>query len=240
MSPSPRQRPPDHQPLFRFVLIAGLAAAIIALAASASASRLTFKDEIWLGAVAFVLMLVARRFAVSRIRLGVMAKQALILIGLGAALVAGYSYRSDFGDLAGRAAGTIIPSRGVQTAPGVMRFSADENGQFFVDALVDDFPIHFLVDTGASGIALSQADALHLGFDAPELRYSATFSTANGTTRAAPVTLERLRIGPFSALNIPAWVNEGEMEQSLLGMSYLARLGRVEIRGDTLTLEQGR
>ncbi len=193
-----------------------------------------------IGMSLFVIVMVAARLSMSRRSLSLMAKQALALAAIGLALIVGYSYRDDLNEVFGRAAGTMIPSRGVRSGPGVMRFSADDSGQFFVDATVDEVPIRFLIDTGASGIALSRADALHLGFDPAQLRYTARFSTANGTTRAAPVTLRDLRIGPFDATDVPAWVNEGDLDQSLLGMSYLTKLGRVEIRGDTMTLERGR
>ena len=101
----------------------------------------------------------------------------------------------------------------------------------------DPFP-RFLVDTGASGIALSKRDAERLGLKPEDLRYTAPFSTANGMTRATPVTLDAIKIGPMRAYSVHAWVNEGDLDQSLLGMSYLSTLGRVEIRGDTLILER--
>jgi aspartyl protease family protein len=94
------------------------------------------------------------------------------------------------------------------------------------------------MDTGASGIALSRRDAGRLGLDTKDLRYTGLFSTANGMVRAAPVTLDSVQIGPLSANAVSAWVNEGDLDQSLLGMSYLSTLGRIEIKGDTLILER--
>ena len=99
-------------------------------------------------------------------------------------------------------------------------------------------PYQFLVDTGASGIALSRRDAERLGFDDSKLNYDTPFSTANGMTRGARITLDALQVGPLTAHGVHAWVNEGDLDQSLLGMSYLSTLGRVEIKGDTLTLER--
>jgi aspartyl protease family protein len=166
-----------------------------------------------------------------------MGKQALILLALGAALMLGYSYRDDLSDAWGRVIGTVVPGRGVEVAPGIVRFQADEGGQFFINAKVNGTGVHFLVDTGASGIALSRRDAERLGFDAHDLSFTAIFSTANGTTRGAPVTLGTMEIGPFEAHQVHAWVNEGDLDDSLLGMNYLRTLGRIEIRGDTLIIE---
>jgi aspartyl protease family protein len=120
----------------------------------------------------------------------------------------------------------------------MMRFQADDGGQFIVDATVNGKGVRFLIDTGASGIALSRRDAERLGFDDSKLNYDMPFSTANGMTRGARITLDSLQVGPLTAHGVRAWVNEGDLNQSLLGMSYLSTLGRVEIRGDTLTLER--
>lgn len=95
-----------------------------------------------------------------------------------------------------------------------------------------------IFNTGASGIALTKRDAERIGLDSAHLDYTSLFSTANGMVRAAPVKLDSLQIGPFDASSVPAAVDEGDLDMSLLGMSYLSTLGRIEIKGDTLTMER--
>ncbi len=221
----------------RLAIILGTVAAIFAVAATLSPRQLSDWD--WGNAVPLVAILVfmVARLSVSPRALGTMGKQALTLLAFGAALTLGYAYRDDLSDIWGRMMGTVVPGHGVEVAPGILRFQAGEDGQFFIDAKVDGVGVHFLVDTGASGIALSQRDAGRLGFDAHELDYTTIFSTANGTTRGAPVTLDKIEIGPLEADHVRAWVNEGQLDESLLGMSYLRTLGRIEIRGDTLIVE---
>jgi aspartyl protease family protein len=70
------------------------------------------------------------------------------------------------------------------------------------------------------------------------LKFTQQFFTANGATRGAPVTLDTISIGPFEEAHVSAWVNEGDLRDSLLGMSFLSTLGRIEIRGGTLTIER--
>ena len=94
----------------------------------------------------------------------------------------------------------------------------------------------FLVDTGASVVALTAEDARMAGLDPARLDYSVTVSTANGTTRAAPVTLDALSIGPITERNVRAVVIETGLDRSLLGMTFLERLQSFEARADTLTL----
>ena len=96
----------------------------------------------------------------------------------------------------------------------------------------------FIVDTGATQVVLSQRDAKRIGLDPDGLRYSGMARTANGTVRTAPVTLDRVGLEGMIDRNVSAVVNEGAMDGSLLGMSYLRRFGRIEIAGNQLVLER--
>jgi aspartyl protease family protein len=113
---------------------------------------------------------------------------------------------------------------------------AGDGGHFVVEALANGVPVRFLVDTGASHVVLSPADAARLGLRPPQLRYTAEAATANGRVGLAPVTLRELRIGQLSRRGIAAVVNRAPMEMSLLGMSFLDGLEAWEARGDRLTL----
>jgi aspartyl protease family protein len=93
-----------------------------------------------------------------------------------------------------------------------------------------------MVDTGASDVVLSPADARRLGFDLAELKFTRIYQTANGTVRGAPVRLRRITIGPIEIEDVRASVNGAPMGTSLLGMSFLGRLMGYEVTTDTLTL----
>jgi aspartyl protease family protein len=234
------ERPPNKRisPALRLLLIGGAVAGVIAVAASASPGALDGWDVARAAPLSIILILMVMRLAASTKPLGPMAKQLSFFLIFGTVLVVGYSYRDNLGVMFGRTLGTVVPGHGTQIAPGMMRFQADDRGQFVIDAMVNGTAVQFLVDTGAGGIALSQRDADRLGLDPKDLRYTIPISTANGMTRAAAVTLDAIKIGPMDAYSVHAWVNEGDLDQSLLGMSYLSTLGRVEIRGDTLILER--
>ncbi len=206
------------------------------MVASSSPGGLGGWDVARAAPLSIILILMVMRLAASTRPLGQMAKQLSFFLIAGTVLVVGYSYRDDLNAILGRTVGADVPGHGTQVAPGMMRFQADDGGQFVIDATVNGTAVHFLVDTGASGIALSKRDASRLGLDPDNLRYTSLFSTANGTTRGAPVTLDAIKIGPMQAYSVHAWVNEGDLDQSLLGMSYLSTLGRVEIKGDALIL----
>jgi aspartyl protease family protein len=189
-------------------------------------------------ATAIIAILVVARLLAFRGQLGKHVRQAALWLAFAIVLFVGYSFKDALQPILGRLSGAMVPGHGVEVAPGMMRFSAENGHQFFVNAEVDGVIIHFLVDTGASGIALSQYDAKRLGLDPDDLKFTQQFYTANGMTRGAPVTLDRLKIGPFEATHVSASVNEGDLGESLLGMSFLSTLGRIEIKGDTLTIER--
>ena len=94
----------------------------------------------------------------------------------------------------------------------------------------------FVVDTGATEIVLSRADAKRAGIAMDDLLFFGRANTANGVVETAPVRLDRLSLGDQEARNIRAFVNGGEMEGSLLGMAYLNRFSRIEISGNELRL----
>ena len=103
---------------------------------------------------------------------------------------------------------------------------------------VNGVPVDFLVDTGASQVVLTQADAARVGLDPDSLAYIGRAFTANGEVRTAPVRLETVDLGDIRDRGVPASVNGGQMETSLLGMTYLGQFDSIEIRQDTLILNR--
>ena len=114
--------------------------------------------------------------------------------------------------------------------------SAD--GHYYLTLDVNDVPLRFVVDTGASQVVLSQTDARRIGLDPETLGFFREASTANGMVRTAPVVLDRVSLGQITDSQLPAVVNGGDMADSLLGMTYLGRFARIEIAGDRLVLSR--
>jgi aspartyl protease family protein len=122
---------------------------------------------------------------------------------------------------------------------GSIVLAPDSHGHFRVDARVDARPMEFVVDTGATMIALTARDAAMLGIHPTFNDYTIGVQTANGTARAAPVTLNRVEIGSITIRDVTAMVMpEGALGQNLLGMSFLSRLHRYEYANGRLVLEQ--
>lgn len=120
---------------------------------------------------------------------------------------------------------------------GEVRLKGDRNGHFVFEGAVDDRPLTFMADTGASIVALTYEDARRAGLSPHSLDFNARVSTANGIAYVAPVTLNRVRVGDITLHNVQAAVAEkGALGTNLLGMSFLGRLKSFHIRGDELVL----
>lgn len=114
-------------------------------------------------------------------------------------------------------------------------YPADRAGHVVIDAVVNGAPMRMLVDTGASLVILTPADARAAGIDPGELAFNRRASTAGGVVRMAPVMLREIRIGQLSIGDIRAAVIE-HLDVSLLGMSFLSRLRSYAMRDGKLTI----
>lgn len=110
------------------------------------------------------------------------------------------------------------------------------DGHYHLTLVVNGVETDFLVDTGATDVVLTRSAALAAGIDPDTLNFVGRANTANGEVRTAPVRLETLSLGPVTDEDVYAVVNDGDMHQSLLGMGYLQRWGKIEITGGELIL----
>lgn len=128
------------------------------------------------------------------------------------------------------------------TGAGEIVLRAGTDRHFRLELLVNGTPVNFILDTGASDIVLAQADAARVGFDPSSLPYLGQARTANGVVGLARVTLNQVVLAEggleFRDSDVPAFVNEGELDVSLLGMGYLSRYARIAIEGDRLILQR--
>ncbi len=165
------------------------------------------------------------------------ARDITIWVAILAGLVALYGFRPELEIVWKRIVGELEPSQGRESG-GEMVFRRSMDGHFHVNASVNGQPVRFLVDTGASDIVLSPADAERTGFAPSELTFNMRYQTANGTGWGAPVTLRSIEVGAIRFRNVTASVNGAPMSESLLGMGFLDRLSGFEVQGDLLILRR--
>lgn len=111
----------------------------------------------------------------------------------------------------------------------------EENGHFYARAQVNGQSVDFMVDTGASGIALTEADARRLGIPLDPNNYFEVGTGASGPVYGQPVILDRVSLDGKTVERVQGAVLEG-LEISLLGQSFLSRMGKIEITRDQMVI----
>ena len=161
-----------------------------------------------------------------------------VVVGL--LLVVGYTYRFELRDVADRVIAELVPGHVARQVAGHGRDAEvvrGRDGDFSVTAHINGARVPMVVDTGATSVVLTQEAAKASGLPIEILSYTVNVETANGRTRAAPVNLERVVVGGLIERGVPALVaQQGQLKQSLLGMSFLNRLDSWEVRGDKLRM----
>jgi aspartyl protease family protein len=164
-----------------------------------------------------------------RRQLGQMAQQAAIWGFIFLGTIAAIGLWSDIrNDVAPR----------VAVMDGRIEIPLGRDGHYHLTLRLNDEPVDFVIDTGATDLVLSLADARRIGLDPAALVFSGQATTANGVVRTARVRIPKVEIGGAVETDVPASVTEGEMDGSLLGMSYLTRFARIEITGNRMILER--
>jgi aspartyl protease family protein len=155
---------------------------------------------------------------------------------LGVLLVVGYSYRFELRDVGDRVIAELVPGH-VAGRGRRVEIVRGHGGDFSVGAHINGASVPMVLDTGASSVVLTQAAAKAAGLPLEVLDYTVNVDTANGRTRAAPVTLDRLAVGGLTERAVPALVAQpGQLKNNLLGMTFLNRLESWEVRGDRLRM----
>lgn len=146
----------------------------------------------------------------------------------------GYAFTPSSGSRYRSSAQTTAPA--VSTGPTVM-LDARSDGHFYAPVRLNGREIEAVVDTGATSVALSYEDAMAAGIYVGEADFTLKTLTANGVARAAPVMIDRIELDGITVRDVRATVAEpGRLHITLLGMSFLGKLARFEMRGRSLIL----
>jgi aspartyl protease family protein len=223
-----------------WIFLTGLLIAVVVFIirhSEATLGQLSSGDSVWLVyKIALLVFVGAGVLIMFRGRFVKALAAALLWIVLGLALVIGYSYRYELHDVADRVMAELVPGH-VITRGRTVEVARTVNGDFDVTAQINGARVAMVLDTGASSVVLTREDAKAAGLPLEVLAYTTNIETANGRTRAAPVTLDRLAIGGLVEHSVAALVAQpGQLKTSLLGMSFLNRLQSWEVRGDRLLL----
>jgi len=133
----------------------------------------------------------------------------------------------------------VVPDRPSDAALRTLSIPRDARGHFATEGRIDGQRVAFMVDTGASVIALNESSAARFGLRPSRSDYRATVSTANGTVKAAPTRLSRVEVGELIVRDVDAMVLPDEaLSENLLGLSFLSKLKRFEYANGRMVLQQ--
>lgn len=128
---------------------------------------------------------------------------------------------------------------GRDTAPKVtpegLELRRQPGGHFLAEGRVNGHSLDFVVDTGATAVALTVADARRAGIPVDPSRFQPIGVGASGPVRGQPILIDRVEVAGREARRIPGAVIEG-LQFNLLGQSYLSQLEEVSLRGDRMVL----
>ncbi len=163
-------------------------------------------------------------------------ESVLIWVVIVVLLAIGYTYRFELREVADRVLAELIPGRAASHGRTV-EIARGTGGSFAVTTQINGARVSMVLDTGASAVVLTQEAAKAAGLPLEVLNYSVSVDTANGRTKAAPVTLDRISIGRITEHSVPALIAQpGQLRSNLLGMTFLNRLESWQVRGDKLLL----
>ncbi len=115
----------------------------------------------------------------------------------------------------------------------------DARGHFQTNGRIDGQRVDFMIDTGASVVALNEKSAARFGLRPSPSDYKATVNTANGIIKAAPTRIAMIEIGELIVRDVDAMVLPDEaLSENLLGLSFLSKLKRFEYANGKMVLEQ--
>jgi aspartyl protease family protein len=136
--------------------------------------------------------------------------------------------------------GTIAGSAGLPpSGHKTVVLTANDYGHFHADAEINGRKVDFMLDTGATFVALSYETAQALGLAPQNMRFSGRSTTANGVARVASTIIDAIRIEGIIVKEVPAVVAEpGRMTQNLLGMSFIKQLSGFQLNGASLTMKE--
>ena len=186
--------------------------------------------------VAWLVLIAGVLIALFRDRLTKALEAAVLWIVIALLLMLGYTYRFQLHDIADQVMAELVPGR-IADSGRTVALARAQSSDFQITTDINGHSIPMILDTGASSVVLTNEAAKAVGLPVEVIKYTVNIATANGHTKAAEVTLDRVAVGSIVERAVPALIAQpGQLKTSLLGMSFLNRLQSWEVRGDKLVL----
>lgn len=194
-----------------------------------------YPNAIYLGLI--LVFLIINFFSNNRDGFFTIVKYLSIWIIIALLSLIAYSYRYELQSVKEKVTRELIP--GTSTHDRKTRkliLTRAQDGHFYLNSIINNQKIRFLIDTGASDIALSLNDARRIGVNIKKIKFDKIYHTANGKAYGASVILDHLIVNNVKFKKVSASIMSSKMGISLLGMTFLNRLEKFEFKSNNLIL----
>jgi aspartyl protease family protein len=181
------------------------------------------------------ILLLVSSLAARRLSLGEVAKAALAWVAIFAALFAIFSFRYEFIGIWERVKADISGTAGQSISGDAIELRRQDDGHYWLLVDINNKPVRFMVDSGATMTAINASTAKEVGVEATG--YPIILSTANGRVAAKRANVELLVVGPHTIENHPVVVSESFGDVNLLGMNFLNSLRSWRVEGNMMVLQ---
>lgn len=183
------------------------------------------------------LVLVAGALFSRRTAIGEIVRNLLLWIAIFALFIVGFSYQNEILAVWNRVAGEVSGSNEQLVVGDTLRIRQSADGHFWVNATVNQTPVRFLIDSGATTTAMTLRTAQNAGVKISESPFPVVLTTANGSVQAKRGTIQQLQIGPMAVRDLPVVVAAEFGDSNVIGMNFLSKLRSWRVEGREMVLE---
>jgi len=183
------------------------------------------------------LALVGSALFARRIGFGDLIRMILSWVAIFAVFIVGFTYQNELLTVWNRVTGELLAKQSQQIAGRSLIIKQSGDGHFWVDTLINDRPVRFLIDSGATTTAMAFPMAKATGIEIFDGGFPTILSTANGDVAAKRGTIQKMSVGPLTVENLSVVVAEEFGDSNLLGMNFLSQLKSWRVEGQEMILE---
>jgi aspartyl protease family protein len=183
------------------------------------------------------LVLVASALFSRRMGFGEIVRSALAWVAIFAVFIVGFSYQHEIRAVWNRVSGEVTGSHQQIVIGDTLRIRQSADGHFWANATVNQLPVRFLIDSGATTTAMTLRTAQNAGIEISDSPFPIILSTANGSVEAQRGQIQSLRIGSMVAKDLPVVVAEEFGDANVIGMNFLSELKSWRVEGREMILE---
>jgi aspartyl protease family protein len=183
------------------------------------------------------LVLVASALFSRRMGFGEIVRSTLAWVAIFAVFIVGFSYQHEIRAVWNRVSGEVTGSHQQIVIGDTLRIRQSADGHFWANATVNQLPVRFLIDSGATTTAMTLRTAQNAGIEISDSPFPIILSTANGSVEAQRGQIQSLRIGSMVAKDLPVVVAEEFGDANVIGMNFLSELKSWRVEGREMILE---